>query len=94
MENHGGMMSTEENSSFIHQSSLAVLPEKLSGSKQEERVKGNNEFGPSNILFTLASDLTHAVKFYDMGPTALLSPPKKTCCGFLLSLKINCFSRL
>jgi hypothetical protein len=37
MENHGGMMmSTEEHSRFIHQSSLAILPAQSSGSKQEE----------------------------------------------------------
>jgi hypothetical protein len=87
MENHGGVISTEENSSFIHQNSLAVLPEKLSDSKQEEREKGNNEFGPSNILSTLASDLTHVVKFYDMGSTALLSPPKKDVLRIFIVLK-------
>jgi hypothetical protein len=37
MENHGGMMSTEKNSYFVHQSSLAILPGESSGSKQEDR---------------------------------------------------------
>jgi hypothetical protein len=36
MENHGGMMLAEENSWFIHQSSLAILPLESLGSKQEE----------------------------------------------------------
>jgi hypothetical protein len=45
MENQGGIMSTGESSSFIHQSSLAILPAELSGSKQEERAKEMMNFG-------------------------------------------------
>jgi hypothetical protein len=39
MENHGGTMSTEENS-FVHQNSLVILPAESPGSKQEEWAKG------------------------------------------------------
>jgi hypothetical protein len=39
MENHDWIMSTEENSWFIHQSSLEILPVESSGSKQEEGAK-------------------------------------------------------
>jgi hypothetical protein len=39
-ENHGGMMSTEENFQLVHQSSLEILPAKTSGSKREEWAKG------------------------------------------------------
>jgi hypothetical protein len=35
------------------------------------------------FLFILASDFLHAVKSYDMGPTALLLLRRKVCCGFL-----------
>jgi hypothetical protein len=40
MENHGGMISTKENSLFVHQSSLSILPAESSSSEQEERAKG------------------------------------------------------
>jgi hypothetical protein len=43
MENHGGMMSTEEKLQICHQSSLAILPAEASGSKQEERANGMME---------------------------------------------------
>jgi hypothetical protein len=39
IENHGRMISTEENSWFVHQNSLAVLPAVSSSSKQEEWAK-------------------------------------------------------
>jgi hypothetical protein len=39
MENYGGKISTEENSLFVHQSSLAILPAESSDSKQDEREK-------------------------------------------------------
>jgi hypothetical protein len=42
MENHGGMMSAEENYGFFHQSSLAILLVESFGSKQEECAKGMN----------------------------------------------------
>jgi hypothetical protein len=54
MENHGGVvMSTEENSRFVHQSSLAMLPAESSGNKQEKwiRIKPYEVF-----LLILASD--------------------------------------
>jgi hypothetical protein len=40
MENHGGVMSTEENPLILHHSSVAILRAEQSGSKQEEREKG------------------------------------------------------
>jgi hypothetical protein len=38
-------------------------------------------------LFILRSDVLHAVKSYDMGPTALLLFRRKAGCGFLSPLK-------
>jgi hypothetical protein len=55
MENHGGMMSTEENSRFVRQSSLASLPAEISGSNQEEWAKGMMNLALRGILFVLAS---------------------------------------
>jgi hypothetical protein len=36
IENHGGMMMTKENSSFLLQRSLAIQPTETYGSKQKE----------------------------------------------------------
>jgi hypothetical protein len=57
MENHGGMSSTEENSQFVHQNSLAILQAESSGSKQDERGKGKMNFVFEIFLFILASDI-------------------------------------
>jgi hypothetical protein len=40
MESHGGIMSTGENSTFVHQTYLANLPTELSRSKQDKTAKG------------------------------------------------------
>jgi hypothetical protein len=50
MENHGGMLSTEKNSSFVHQSSLANIPES-SNSKAGRTGKGNDEVYRMKYLF-------------------------------------------
>jgi hypothetical protein len=39
MEDHDEMMSTEENSYFVHQSSLKILSAESSDSKPEEQAK-------------------------------------------------------
>jgi hypothetical protein len=36
----------------------------------------------------------HAIKSYNMGPPALLTPIRKACCGFLSPLKIHCLGWL
>jgi hypothetical protein len=83
IEKYGGMMSTEENSRSVPQNSLAVLPAELSGSKQEERGREWWIWPCEVFLFILTSDFLHAVKSYDMEPTALLLLRRKVCCGFL-----------
>jgi hypothetical protein len=45
MENHGGMISPAESSSFVHQSSLAFLPAESSSSKAGRTEERNYEFG-------------------------------------------------
>jgi hypothetical protein len=54
MENHDGMMSTEENSLFVHQSSLAIV--ESSSIKQEERSKEIMNLAVRSISFLLASE--------------------------------------
>jgi hypothetical protein len=57
MENHGGMMmSTEENSWLVHLCSLAILPAERSGSKHEEWAKGMRILPCEMFVFILASD--------------------------------------
>jgi hypothetical protein len=51
--------------------------------------KRNKNLASQNFCFTLASDFSHAVKSYDMGPLALLPLWRKVCCGRLLPLKIH-----
>jgi hypothetical protein len=50
MENHGGMISTVENSSFVHQSSLAILPAQSSSRKAGRTEETNYEFGLTKHL--------------------------------------------
>jgi hypothetical protein len=85
-DSHGGMISTEENSSFVHQSSLEILPVVIwyQGGRTG---KGINEFGLAEYFVHTCKWFLHAVKFYDMGPPALLPFLRKVCCGFLSPLK-------
>jgi hypothetical protein len=86
-QNHGGTKSTEGNSWFVHQSSLAILPAESSGSKQEEWA---NRIWPCKVfLFILAGNVLYAIKSYNMEPLALLPHWRKACCGFLLPSKIH-----
>jgi hypothetical protein len=86
LENQGGMISTGE---------LLIRPPELSGNpkssrlvaSQEEFGEGNDEFSLPVSLFMLPEQFLHAVKFYDMGKTALLPLRRKRCCGILLPLK-------
>jgi hypothetical protein len=57
MQNRGGMLPTEENSWFVHQSSLATLPADHLVAKQEELSEVNDEFGLRNIF-------VHTSKWY------------------------------
>jgi hypothetical protein len=79
MEKRGGMISIEENSLFVHQSSLTILPVESSSSKQEEREKEMN--------FALRNAFVHTTQVifymsYDMGLPALLPLGRKAYCGF------------
>jgi hypothetical protein len=53
MDNHGGMNRQSENSRFVNQSSLEILPAEPSGSKLEKRAK-------EMMNLTLRSILVHA----------------------------------
>jgi hypothetical protein len=56
MDKHGGIISTEENSRFVHQSSLAILAAESSDRKQEELAKGLIIWPCEVFLFITASD--------------------------------------
>jgi hypothetical protein len=95
MENHGGMMmSKEENSWFVLQNSLEILPAETPGSKQEELAKGMRIQHCEVFLFILASVFLHTVKSYDMGPPALLPVGRKVSSGFLSTLQIHSLGRI
>jgi hypothetical protein len=71
MENHGGTMLTEENS-FVHQSSLVILPAESPGSKLEEWAKGMMNVALQHFCSYFPSDFLRSVKPYDWGPPAVL----------------------
>jgi hypothetical protein len=73
MENHGGMMSTEENSWFVGSPQLSGNPTSshLVAIRRNERRK--LWIWPCEVsLFKLPKKFLHAVKSYDVGPPALL----------------------
>jgi hypothetical protein len=93
MENHGGMMLIGENSWLVHQSYLAILPAQTSSSKSGECWQRKWRVWPLKyLLFVLWTDPLHAIKSYNMGPTALPLLTRKACCRFLLPFKIHCLS--
>jgi hypothetical protein len=86
MENHGGMMLTEENSWYVHQSSLAILPAESSGSKQEEWAKGM-------MNLALQSIFVHTFKWFIIcrkflhGASGFTYPLKEGVLQIFISLK-------
>jgi hypothetical protein len=73
---------------FVHQSCLAILQSyssKLGWTGRNKLWIWRCEVS----LFILRSDFLHAVKSYDVGPTALLPLRRKACRGFLSTLKIH-----
>jgi hypothetical protein len=82
---------------YIDRVKLLIRPPKLSVkptsshliARLEELQKEIIYFALLNISFIFRRILQHSVKFYDMGPTAILPLWRKACCGFLSPLKIN-----
>jgi hypothetical protein len=89
MENHGGMISTGEDSWFVHQSSGNPTSSWLVA-KEEELAKEILDFAVRIISFILRRVHWHTVKSYHMGLPALLLLRRKVCCGFLSPLKVYC----
>jgi hypothetical protein len=71
------MISTGECSSFVHQSSLAILSVESSSISAGGGSKGNDEFGLTKYLFHTSKGSLTFRKNYDIRPTALLPPPKE-----------------
>jgi hypothetical protein len=89
MVNHGRMISAGKNwrTSDI---SLTILPAESSSGKSGGTGGRKWWIWPYRVsLFILRSDVLHAEKSYDMGPTALLPLWRKACCGFSSPLKIQ-----
>jgi hypothetical protein len=63
-----------------------------SGNKQEKRMKWMRIW--PFISVRICKCCLHALKSYDMGPPALLSPRRKVCFGFLSHLKIHHIGRV
>jgi hypothetical protein len=57
-------------------------------------MKGMRNWPCEVFLFILASDFSHSIKSYNMGPPALLPLQTKACCGFLFPLKIHNLSQV
>jgi hypothetical protein len=78
------MMPAEDNSWLVHQSSLAVLPQRHLGQigGMDERV-----IISLIIIFDTSTDLLHAVKSYDMGLSRFTSHPKKGVLRIFIALK-------
>jgi hypothetical protein len=90
MENHVGMMmSTEENSRLIHQLWQSHQQRHLVASQMNGQ-KGWEFSLVTVFLFILVNNFLHAVKYYDMGPQALLLHWTKAYRRFLLPLKSHC----
>jgi hypothetical protein len=85
MENHDGMMSTEENSLFVHQSSLAIV--ESSSIKQEERSKEIMNLALRSIFVLICKWILHVVKSYYTGPPDLRLLRKKGVLQIFIALK-------
>jgi hypothetical protein len=90
MVNHGGMISTQYNSWFVHQSSLAVLPAEPFSSKVGGTDKGNYEFRLTKYLCLYFKGMFNMPwNLNEMGLTAVFPLRRKVYCGFLSPLKIH-----
>jgi hypothetical protein len=77
MENHGGMTQIRENSWFVHQSYLAVLPSHLIA-KQEELAEGNCKFVLRSIFVYASRWFSTGYKILRYGADGFTSPPKES----------------
>jgi hypothetical protein len=87
MANHGGMISTVENSWFVNQNSLAIY-QQSSSRKSGGTGEGSDEFRLTKYLFHASKGFLICRKILDMEPTALLPLRRKSCCGSWSPLKI------
>jgi hypothetical protein len=88
MDRHDGMISTRK----THDLSTRAFGSSTNShlvAKQEEHGKGNAAFCRRSFSFHTPQGYFTCRKFYDMGPTALLTLRRKACCGFLSPLKIH-----
>jgi hypothetical protein len=88
-ETHGGMMMlTEENSLFVHQSSLAILRAQSFGSKQEEWSK-RIRIWCCKVLFKLAKRFLTRCKILRHGASGFTSPLMEGVLRIFITLKVQ-----
>jgi hypothetical protein len=86
LENYGGMISTGENSWFVHKCSLEILTEELSSSEAGGAGEGNAEFclRRSVFLFVMSFNI---LQFLSHGADGFTSPPKRVLLRIFIALK-------
>jgi hypothetical protein len=80
------MILAADNSLLVHHSSLAVLPAEISRTSRRNRRRSEN-FAYQYLKYLKV--FLHAVKSYDVGPSALFPIRRKVCWWFLSPLKIH-----
>jgi hypothetical protein len=85
LENHGGMIWTGNTPDSFTRALWQSCQLSHLVANQEELGEGSDDFSLQSIFIHTSKGFLHAVKSYDMGPTALLPLRRNVCCGFLLS---------
>jgi hypothetical protein len=87
MQNHGGMMSTEEDSWFIYQSSLVILPAELSSRQSRELAKEIMYLALRSICIHTSKGFLTCLKVLRHGADDFTSLPKKVVLRVFIVLK-------
>jgi hypothetical protein len=88
MENHGGVMAAR-GKQLIRPPELCGSLNKLSSSIAGEYEKEIMNLAVRSTFVRTKKGFLHAVKSYNMRPTALLPLRRNACCGFLSTLKVH-----
>jgi hypothetical protein len=86
-DKHDGMISTGENSCFIIQSSLAVLPADLSSIKARETGEGSNNFFPLELSLSYFEGVLTCRKILRQESDGFTSLPKEDLLPIFIAIK-------
>jgi hypothetical protein len=81
------MISTGENSCFVHQSSLAILPAEPSSSEVGGNYDGNYEFMPYGLSLSTSKNSLTCRKILRHGAHGITFPPKEGVLRIYIALK-------